>query len=172
MVRPKQGRIAQRPEFAGQWRYRLDAFNLDRFLVAQQACYARVVSELRAGEKRTHWMWFIFPQLDGLGNSLTAKHFAIQSIDEASAYLEDPTLGARLTECTTIVNSLEDLSARAIFGYPDNLKFHSSMTLFARAATGDSVFARALKKYFDSNLDAGTLERLWCRKTSPPCTSG
>lgn len=162
MVRPKQARIAP-PGFSGKWGYPLDTFNLDRFLVAQQECYARVVSELRAGEKRTHWMWFIFPQLDGLGHSLTAKHFAIKSIDEASAYLEDPILGARLTECTTIVNSLEDLTARAIFGYPDNLKFHSSMTLFARVAAGGSVFVRALERYFNSNLDAGTLERLWCK---------
>ena len=108
-------------------------YNLHRFLEAQQSTYSTARAELLAGQKRTHWMWFIFPQIQGLGSSPTAQRFAISSLDEAAAFLADPILGPRLEECTAIVNGLER-SVDQIFGYPDNLKFHSSVTLFAQAA--------------------------------------
>jgi uncharacterized protein (DUF1810 family) len=138
-----------------------DPHNLQRFLDAQASVYAQVCTELRDGRKRTHWMWFIFPQIKGLGHSEMASRFAISSLNEAQAYLEHPTLGPRLKECTRLVNEVEGRSVEQIFGYPDDLKFRSSMTLFARAAPDDEqVFDEALRKYFGGKPDPATLERL------------
>jgi uncharacterized protein (DUF1810 family) len=136
-----------------------DPFDLKRFVEAQAPVYARVREELRAGEKRGHWMWFIFPQIQGLGRSPTAERFAIGSLDEARAYLEHPVLGARLRECTELVNTVEGRKASEIFGFPDDLKFHSSMTLFAKAGD-EAAFRRAIVKYFGGEMDSGTLERI------------
>ncbi|MFN2285766.1 MAG: DUF1810 domain-containing protein, partial [Anaerolineae bacterium] len=108
-----------------------DAFDLSRFLKAQEPVYARVLSELRGGQKRTHWMWFIFPQIDGLGFSATTKYYAIKSLTEARYYLEHPVLAARLLECAEAVLAVKGRSISEIFGYPDDLKLKSSMTLFA-----------------------------------------
>jgi uncharacterized protein (DUF1810 family) len=136
-----------------------DPFNLGRFEEAQAGVYARVCEELRAGEKRSHWMWFIFPQIRGLGRSPMAERFAIGSMDEAKAYLGHPVLGGRLRECTSLVNGVEGRTALEIFGFPDDLKFCSSMTLFAKAGDG-AVFRRAIEKYFGGRMDSGTLERI------------
>lgn len=137
-----------------------DPTNLQRFVDAQQPVYARVVDELRAGEKRSHWMWFIFPQIEGIGHSPTAQRYAIAGLDEARQYLAHPLLGARLRECTAIVNGIESKTLDEIFGYPDNLKFCSSMTLFARAAQDNEVFRAALRKYCDDAPDPLTVARL------------
>ena len=138
-----------------------DPHSLQGFVDAQSFVYAQVCSELREGRKRTHWMWFIFPQIEGLGHSEMASRFAISSLQEAQAYLEHPILGARLRECTRLVNLVEGRSIDRIFGYPDDLKFHSSMTLFGRAAPDDEqVFDEALRKYFGGKPDPATLERL------------
>jgi uncharacterized protein (DUF1810 family) len=136
-----------------------DPYNLGRFEEAQAGVYARVCEELKAGEKRSHWMWFIFPQIRGLGRSPMAERFAIGSLDEARAYLRHPVLGARLRECTALVNAVEGRKASEIFGFPDDLKFCSSMTLFAKAGT-EPVFRRAIEKYFGGEMDSGTLERI------------
>jgi uncharacterized protein (DUF1810 family) len=135
-------------------------FGLGRFLEAQAAIYEQVCEELRTGEKRSHWMWFIFPQIRGLGRSGMAEKFAISSLEEARAYLGHEVLGGRLRECTELVNAVEGRAAGKIFGFPDDLKFHSSMTLFARAGEGETVFREALGKYFDGEEDAGTVERI------------
>ncbi len=128
--------------------------DLDRFVGAQDAVFQRVCAELAAGHKRSHWMWFIFPQLRGLGSSPMAVRYAIDSLDEARAYLAHPLLGERLRHCTELVNHLEGRTAREIFGHPDELKFRSSMTLFARAAAGaDQPFGKALAKYFAGEED-------------------
>ena len=137
-----------------------DPFNLQRFVDSQRPIIDRVRAELRAGQKRSHWMWFIFPQVSGLGGSPMAQKFAISSIAEASAYLHHPLLGPRLTSCTLLVNAIEGRSIEEIFGYPDHLKFHSSMTLFARAAPHDPVFQTVLQKFFAGTLDQLTLDRL------------
>lgn len=137
-----------------------DRFDLKRFVTAQEPVYAQVCAELHAGRKQTHWMWFIFPQLCGLGHSLSAQHFAITGIEEARAYLGHPVLGARLRECTRLVNAIEGSSVEAIFGYPDDLKFGSSMTLFAKAAPEEDGFQQALNRYFDGQCDPRTLELL------------
>jgi len=137
-----------------------DPHNLQRFVDAQNPFYAQVCSELRAGRKSTHWMWFIFPQIRGLGYSPLARKFAISSLEEAKAYLEHPILGPRLRECCRLVNEVESRSIEDIFGYPDDLKFRSSMTLFARAITNDQIFQDALKKYCNGELDPLTHERL------------
>jgi uncharacterized protein (DUF1810 family) len=140
-----------------------DEYGLERFVRAQDGVYEQACAELRSGRKRTHWMWFIFPQIKGLGSSEMAARYAISSIEEAKAYLEHPVLGDRLRECTRIVVGLEGRTAEEIFGYPDDLKFRSSMTLFGKAAEiseEDLVFSRALDKYFGGKEDAGTVERL------------
>jgi uncharacterized protein (DUF1810 family) len=134
-------------------------FDLERFVVAQAGVYAQVYSELLAGEKRSHWMWFIFPQIQGLGSSPMAVRYAISSLDEARAYLAHPVLGARLRECTGLVLGVKGRSVEEIFGYPDDLKFHSSVTLFAEAS-GEEVFLRALERFFGGRRDGGTLGRL------------
>jgi uncharacterized protein (DUF1810 family) len=136
-----------------------DRFHLQRFVDAQHPVYAAVVSELRAGRKRSHWMWFIFPQISGLGHSATAQTFAVSSLAEAAAYLAHPTLGPRLRECAALVADTDGRSIAEIFGHPDDLKFHSSMTLFARAAPGEPIFATCLQKYF-GGPDPQTLARL------------
>ena len=118
------------------------------------------LAELRAGRKRSHWMWFIFPQLRGLGHSPTAQYFAIRSRAEAEAYLRHPVLGARLRECTRLVNAVEGRGVGDIFGFPDDLKFRSSMTLFAEVAPDDAVFRQALDKYFEGEPDERTMELL------------
>lgn len=137
-----------------------DPYNLQRFVSAQNPVYDDVRSELQSGQKRSHWMWFVFPQIEGLGNSPTARQFAISSLDEAKAYLEHPVLGPRLRECTALVNDIREESIEEIFGYPDYLKFRSSMTLFFRAAPDDPAFSEALRKYFGGENDALTIERL------------
>jgi len=140
-----------------------DQYGLERFVRAQDGVYEQACAELRSGRKRTHWMWFIFPQIKGLGSSEMAVRFAISSIEEAKAYLEHPVLGDRLRECARIVVAVEGRTAEEIFGYPDDLKFRSSMTLFAKAAEiseEDLVFSQALDKYFGGKDDAGTVERL------------
>jgi len=137
-----------------------DPYNLQRFVDAQNSVYDEVCAELRKGDKRGHWMWFIFPQIKGLGHSATADRFAISSREEAVAYLEHPLLGARLRECSRLVTLVEGRSISQILGYPDDLKFRSSMTLFASVTTDHRVFLDALQKYFGGEFDGLTLERL------------
>ena len=134
-----------------------DRFHLQRFVDAQHPVYAAVVSELRAGRKRSHWMWFIFPQISGLGPSVTSRTFAVSSLAEAAAYLAHPALGPRLRECAALVAGTDGRSIAEIFGHPDDLKFHSSMTLFARAAPREPIFATCLEKYFGGQPDPETL---------------
>lgn len=136
-----------------------DLYHLQRFLDAQQGTFDAACAELRAGRKRTHWMWFIFPQIGGLGSSAMAQQYAIASLEEAKAYLAHPVLGKRLRECSRIVAGLEGRSVEEIFGHPDDLKFRSSMTLFAQASPGE-VFDACLQKYFGGQPDNATLERL------------
>jgi len=137
-----------------------DGFDLDRFVHAQDPVIAQARAELKAGRKTTHWMWFVFPQLAGLGFSHRAQLYAIASLDEAKAYLAHPVLGPRLVECTGLVNAAEGLSAHDIFGSPDDLKFHSSMTLFSLAALEEPAFGAALAKYFGGSRDRRILELL------------
>jgi uncharacterized protein (DUF1810 family) len=137
-----------------------DPYDLKRFLDAQQETYARVLKELQAGRKQSHWIWYIFPQIEGLGTSSMAQKYAISSLDEARAFLRHPVLSARLRECTQLVTAARAESIEDILGYPDNLKFHSSMTLFARAAKDNQIFMDALRKYFRSELDRQTTEKL------------
>jgi len=136
----------------------MDTFGLERFLEAQSGSYEQALHELRAGEKRSHWMWFVFPQFDGLGASATSRLYAIRSIEEAREYLRHPILGPRLLECTKVVIGLAGRSAHQIFGSPDDMKFRSSMTLFELASEPASAFARALENYFSGMRDARTLE--------------
>lgn len=137
-----------------------DPFNLDRFLNAQAGIFPQVVTELTAGQKVSHWMWFVFPQMKGLGSSSYATFFGMASLEEAMAYLEHPVLGPRLEQCTILVNQVKGRTIRQIFGSPDDLKFRSSMTLFSRAASDPGVFEQALDKYFAGNADPITLEML------------
>lgn len=137
-----------------------DPFKLQRFADAQAPLYPGVLTELRAGCKRSHWMWFIFPQLAGLGRSCMAQQYAIASLDEARAYLADPALGPRLRECVDILLQLEGGSAHQIFGSPDDMKLHSSLTLFAQAAPQEARFHDALVKYYGGTPDAATLALL------------
>jgi uncharacterized protein (DUF1810 family) len=137
-----------------------DLFGLNRFISAQHEVYNRVLEELKSGAKRTHWMWFIFPQIEGLGHSTTAEYYAIKSIEEAREYLNHPLLGSRLSECAQAVLAIDGRSASDIFGYPDDLKLKSSMTLFACVADSGSVFVRVLDKYFQGERDARTLQLL------------
>ena len=137
-----------------------DEYDLNRFFNAQENMYLDVLSELNDGKKRSHWMWFIFPQIAGLGRSDTAKYYAIKNQEEARAYLNHPVLGMRLQECAEIVLNLEGKSIPGIFGYPDDRKFKSSMTLFSCVADQGSIFERVLNKYFHGERDTGTLELL------------
>jgi uncharacterized protein (DUF1810 family) len=139
-----------------------DGFNLERFVAAQDAdaCYARAVTELRLGHKASHWMWFVFPQIAGLGQSEMSRRFAISSLEEARAYLRHGTLGPRLQECTTILLGQSDRTAEEIFGRLDAHKLRSSMTLFMRAAPGDGHFRRVLDQYFCGMPDTETDDRI------------
>ena len=134
--------------------------DLNRFVEAQHSTYERALAELRSGRKRSHWMWYVFPQLAGLGRSATSRHYAIADADEARAYLEHPVLGPRLVECVTAVLGIEGRSAYEIFGSPDDLKLHSCATLFARVSQPGSVFAELLAKYFGGPEDGETVRLL------------
>lgn len=136
-----------------------DPFDLERFVRAQAPVYKRVTEELRQGSKESHWMWFIFPQFRGLGSSAMAQRFALASRPEAEAYLAHPILGARLRECTEFVNAVQHRTVEQIFGYPDDLKFRSSMTLFD-LVSGEAVFRTALDKYFAGKPDSTTAQLL------------
>jgi uncharacterized protein (DUF1810 family) len=137
-----------------------DPYNLSRFVRAQEKDYERALSEIRSGKKRTHWMWYIFPQIDGLALSSTSKHYSIKSIEEAKGYLDHPILGARLLECAEAVVRVEGRSAREIFGSPDDLKLRSCATLFARVLPPGSVFDRLLRKHYRGEPDDKTLHLL------------
>jgi uncharacterized protein (DUF1810 family) len=137
-----------------------DLFDLQRFVHAQASVYDTVVAELRAGRKRSHWIWFIFPQLAGLGRSPTAARFAISSLAEAQAYLDHHVLGPRLRDCTRVVNTIDGRPVDEIFGWPDDLKVRSSMTLFAHATDDNAEFVRLLDKFYGGEEDAATLALL------------
>jgi uncharacterized protein (DUF1810 family) len=141
-------------------------FDLERFVVAQAPVYERVRAELAAGAKASHWMWFIFPQLRGLGRSAMAEHFGLAGRAEAEAYLAHPVLGARLRECTRLVLDVRNKTVHEIFGSPDDLKFRSSMTLFATVAPEEPLFRQALDRYFDSRPDTLTEQMLGGDSTS------
>jgi len=140
-----------------------DPFDLNRFVAAQESVYARALGEIKRGEKRSHWMWYIFPQIDGLGYSTTSKQYALKSIEEAHAYLAHPLLGTRLRECAEAVDTIEGRTASQIFGSPDDMKLRSCATLFAAVANPvpeNSVFERILAKYFHGEGDMKTLHLL------------
>jgi uncharacterized protein (DUF1810 family) len=134
--------------------------DLTRFVAAQAGVYDQALAELRAGRKRSHWMWFVFPQIAGLGSSPTAQRYAIGSLDEARAYLADSVLGPRLIECASALPAVEGRTAEEILGYPDDLKLRSSMTLFARAAPEVPVFQEVLDRYYDGKPDPQTLNKV------------
>ena len=140
----------------------MEAAGLERFVTAQDAggTYAAALAELRQGSKRSHWMWFVFPQVAGLGRSSTAQYFALRSLAEARAYLAHPVLGARLRECVQVLLALSGRTAEQVFGGIDAVKLCSSMTLFAAAAPNETVFAEVLDRYFDGRADVATEERL------------
>ena len=144
-----------------------DPFDLNRFVVAQQGVYGDVVKELGAGAKRSHWMWFIFPQIAGLGHSAMARKYAIASREEATAYLRQSVLGPRLIECTGLVLAVENRSICQILGSPDDMKFCSSMTLFAQVAADDAIFRGALERYCAGHLDPATLQILDAAPAGP-----
>ncbi len=137
-----------------------DDYNLTRFVSAQETTYHSVIAELKRGRKTSHWIWYIFPQITGLGSSLTSEEFAIKSLAEARAYLAHSALGERLKQCTSLALTHNSLSAQDIFGYPDYLKFRSCMTLFGAVGDGDDVFRQALDKYYGGVGDERTLEIL------------
>lgn len=137
-----------------------DPYDLKRFVRAQEASYEQALSELERGRKQSHWMWYVFPQLDGLGSSPTAKLYSIKSEDEARAYLEHPVLGPRLAECAGAILAVDGKSATAILGSPDDLKLKSCATLFAHVSPPDSVFQRILDKFYAGERDAATLRLL------------
>ncbi|MGA2738378.1 MAG: DUF1810 domain-containing protein [Bryobacteraceae bacterium] len=137
-----------------------DPYNLRRFLDAQNPVFGEVCADLQHGRKSGHWMWFVFPQIKGLGHTRTAREFAISSLEEAKAYLDHPILGPRLRECTRLVSLVEGRSIHQIFGYPDDLKFRSCMTLFARATPDNQIFMDALEKFCGGESDPLTLQQL------------
>ncbi len=137
-----------------------DPYDLQRFVDAQAPIIDQAVAELEAGRKRSHWMWFVFPQIAGLGFSAMAQRYALHSLDEANAYLAHDRLGPRLGHCTDLVNRVEGRSIAAIFGSPDDMKFRSSMTLFSRAAPEDERYRMALARYFGGEPDRATLDRI------------
>jgi uncharacterized protein (DUF1810 family) len=145
-----------------------DHYDLERFVRAQQGDYEQALSEIRGGRKRSHWMWYIFPQFDGLGFSSTAKRYSIKSVEEAKAYLDHPVLGPRLLECAEAVIRVESRSATEIFGSPDDLKLRSCATLFACVSPPGSVFERLLGKYYRGARDAKTLQLLGIDPGSRP----
>jgi uncharacterized protein (DUF1810 family) len=134
-----------------------DPYNLRRFLEAQEPVYGHICAELRAGRKRTHWMWFVFPQMRGLGHSSMAERFGISSLQEGQAYAAHPVLGERLRECCRLLLQIDSGDARAIFGFPDDVKLRSCMTLFGSAAPNDGIFRQVLEKFFEGEEDAATL---------------
>lgn len=134
-----------------------DPYGLERFVQAQVGVYDRALSEIQSGRKRSHWMWFIFPQFDGLGFSATSKHYAIKSLDEAKAYLGHPVLGPRLSACVEAALAIEGKSATDVFGVPDDMKLRSCATLFASVSPAGSVFDRLLDKYFGGEADETTV---------------
>jgi uncharacterized protein (DUF1810 family) len=136
----------------------IDNYNLNRFLEAQESTYQTALAEIRNGRKRSHWMWFIFPQVAGLGFSETSQFYAIKTIAEANAYLNHPVLGKRLVEISEALLTIDGKTANQIFGSPDDMKLKSSMTLFAAVSDENSVFRKVLKKYFNSQEDAKTLQ--------------
>jgi uncharacterized protein (DUF1810 family) len=140
-----------------------DPFDLNRFVSAQEGVFEVALAELRRGQKRSHWMWFIFPQLAGLGSSSTSKKYAIESLDEARAYLAHPVLGQRLLDSCKAILSVQGRSASEIMGYPDDLKLRSSMTLFALTEGSHPEFRQVMDRYFDGQLDPRTLELLHVR---------
>jgi len=142
-----------------------DRFNLDRFVSAQEGTYARVLTELKRGYKTSHWMWFIFPQVAGLGSSEMSRRYAIESIEEAQAYLAHPLLGARYRESTAIVQDLVGTTAEAVFRSVDAAKLLSSLTLFAEAAPDDPLFAAAIQRWFQGNKDRLTVDILYAGMT-------
>jgi uncharacterized protein (DUF1810 family) len=144
-----------------------DPYDLQRFVDAQNPVYRQICAELREGHKKGHWVWFIFPQLRGLGHSDMAIKFAIASRQEADAYLKHPILGPRLKECTRLVTLLEGRLIHQILGFPDDLKFRSSMTLFANTTSENQIFKDALQKYFAGEPDGLTIERLEFHSSSP-----
>jgi uncharacterized protein (DUF1810 family) len=137
-----------------------DPHDLARFLDAQAPVYEQVLAELRAGRKRSHWIWFIFPQIAGLGHSAMAQRYAIASLDEARAYLAHAVVGARLRECSQLVLAVKDRTIHDIFGSPDDMKFRSCMTLFRAADPAEAMFEQCLKKYFNGEADPQTLRFL------------
>jgi uncharacterized protein (DUF1810 family) len=137
-----------------------DSYNLTRFVQAQGRDYEQALAEIRAGDKRSHWMWYVFPQFKGLGSSQTSMHYAIKSAQEAVAYLAHPLLGPRLMECAASALQVADRSAFEIFGSPDDMKLRSSATLFASVSPEGSVFHRIIDKYFDGTRDVRTIELL------------
>jgi uncharacterized protein (DUF1810 family) len=137
-----------------------DPHHLQRFVDAQASVHERVLAELRVGAKTSHWMWFIFPQLKGLGLSATSQYFGIASLPEAEAYWQHPVLGARIRECTELVLAAKVRTAHEIFGSPDDLKLRSSLTLFELAAPNEAIFGQTLDKYFNGERDAATLRLL------------
>src|SRR5262249_31007876 len=151
------GRRRRRVE-AGRLQKSDDPHDLRRFVAAQENDYEAALAEIRSGRKRSHWMWYIFPQFDGLGASTTSKFYAVKSIDEAQAYLRHAVLGPRLVACAEALLAIGDRSAHDIFGSPDDLKLRSSATLFAAVSPPGSVFHRVLDKYFDKLHDNRTLQ--------------
>jgi uncharacterized protein (DUF1810 family) len=141
-----------------------DLFDLGRFVAAQDGA-PQFLDELRTGRKTSHWMWFVFPQIAGLGQSPMSKKYAIRSLDEARAYLRHPVLGARLRECVGVLSSFHDRDAEAIFGAIDAMKLHSSLMIFARAAPDEPLFEEALRRYFRGAPDPATVSRLEHRST-------
>ena len=137
-----------------------DPFDLSRFVEAQEQDYFRALNEIRDGRKRSHWMWYVFPQYAGLGRSSTSQHFAIKSVEEARAYLAHPVLGPRLAECAEAADAVQGRSATEIFGSPDDAKLRSSATLFAHVSRAGSVFHRLLDKYFNGRADGRTVRLL------------
>jgi uncharacterized protein (DUF1810 family) len=135
-----------------------DPYDLNRFISAQEGVYDRALAELRGGQKRSHWMWYIFPQIEGLGNSPTTRLYSIKSLEEARQYLAHPVLGARLVECAEAVLAVQGQSASDIFGHPDDWKLQSSMTLFKLVSGPGSVFERVLDKYYQGKQDSRTLQ--------------
>jgi uncharacterized protein (DUF1810 family) len=149
-----------------------DPYNLQRFVQAQDPVFERVLRELETGRKRSHWMWFVFPQFAGLGGSEMARRFAIGSAEETQAYLAHELLGARLRTCTQLVLNVPQRSIAEMFGHPDDLKFHSSMTLFTQFSAEDSLFHQALERYFHGILDEWTLQLLDSKQAQLPTDQG
>ena len=143
-----------------------DPYGLSRFIEAQDTDYEQALAEIRSGRKRSHWMWYVFPQFTGLGSSPTSSHYAIKSRDEAEAYLSHPILGRRLVECAEAVVQIRDRSALEVFGSPDDMKLRSSATLFASLSPEGSVFHRLIDQHFDGRRDDRTIELMGPARSS------